>query len=190
MTAATTPLLCACGHPSRLHTEAFGCDVNACGCDQFRAGAIPAGQPVARPQTQLPAPAVVRPIVTAAPAQPVALANDPRVLFAAAKRSSSKSVVALGAKVEADLAKLLELLRGERESAEAARLREARAAETKAEIARLEAQLAAAKAKLVGRPAVACSVTDCDRSFESSQAMAMHRRRTHEGFDPHAPKAG
>lgn len=36
----------------------------------------------------------------------------------------------------------------------------------------------------------ACTRTDCDRTFATGQARAMHERRAHDGFDPKAAKAG
>lgn len=31
-----------------------------------------------------------------------------------------------------------------------------------------------------------CGAPDCDRTFPSAQGLSLHRRRAHEGFDPHA----
>lgn len=67
-------------------------------------------------------------------------------------------------------------------------------AAARAEVARLEAQLAAAKAKLKGTttvtPAAAskptstgthpCRADGCDRTFDSGQGRALHERRAHE----------
>ncbi len=224
-------LLCACGHPNRRHTQAFGCDLTACGCNIFRDS--PTAEPAEQPSTPRTAPTVVRAptpatvsllcacghgreLHTAAckacrcggyrtglPTAPPRAADDPRVLIAAGKRSGNQRITSIAHRVEADLAKLLELLRAERAQTEERELAARRAAEARAEISRLEAQLAAAKAKLRGKPAPraaapvasvdlhACPVGGCDRTFESTQAVAMHRRRAHEGYDPAAAaKAG
>ena len=128
-----TMLICGCGHPETAHAGApLGCK-SCAGCGRFR-----------------PRPASIVPNVVTAPAPAPAASPTPQAeaLIKAGKRSQSKRTAALALKVEHQLAELLELVRDERRAAEAKEAEEKAAAEARAEIARLEQELAAARAKL------------------------------------------
>lgn len=62
-------------------------------------------------------------------------------------------------------------------------------AKRRARIAKLEAELAQLKGRKPKKATGdvgdhACPVNGCDRTFATTQAVAMHRRRAHEGFNP------
>lgn len=175
----TTPVFapCKCGHLKARH-EAAGlapqCIVDGCSCLNYRPDVSD------RPE---------RPVPFATPARPVDQPARPS-LIAAGRASSNKSIRALADKVDEQMRTLAQRLR-EDESNAAAR----------AEVQRLERELAAAKARLKGEsktppssapkpPKAAgtypCLADGCDRTFERSQARASHTRITHEGFDMRA----
>jgi uncharacterized membrane protein YccC len=94
--------------------------------------------------------------------------------LAAAARSPFKRTTALAKRIAAEIEDLRDRLAGE-----------ARSAQTLAEIARLEKQLAAAKARLkgaqsTGQPAAGTvDCPDCGRTFTGAHGLAVHQARTH-----------
>lgn len=159
--------------------------------------------------TEHPDPASVtrisRPVAVAstpaATGTPLTRPDEIRVLINTAKGHPSKRIQAAGDKVIDAVDRLKTLLREDQEKHAAKRQQEAEKIAARAEVERLEQQLRAAKAKLRGgttnkkletSPSSgdhACEHDGCDRSFASSQARAMHQRRAHEGFNPHAKAA-
>lgn len=120
----------------------------------------------------------------------------------------------LADRLRAERVAVEEKARAAREAEEARRLAVQARAAVEREVAELENRLKAAKQKLRSTPAKgfkngrtppaptrapqvaapvvgthACTHDGCDRTFDSAQAVAMHRRRAHEGFDPNAAKA-
>lgn len=210
---------CRCGHSKSDH-EALApqCAATRCTCLRYVPKSAPERFD-ATPAHPAPISGPPLASVKAGPSFPVA-ASTPTAptadqIIAAGKRSAIKRCNALAEKIEAELADLRDRIhaereaveakeRKEREKAEAARRRDAEKAEAKREVERLEAALKAARAKLHGRtppaakdndkPVVTgqhiCRRDDCGRSFDTTQARAMHERRAHDGFDPRAVKAG
>lgn len=116
-----------------------------------------------------------------------------------AQSHPSKRVQAAASRVLGQLDKLRHLIAEDEQKNAARRKAAAEKARIRADVERLEHELAAAKAKLRGKrgPAAArdtdgeysCTVEGCDRVFTSSQGAAAHRRRAHEGFSPAAVHA-
>lgn len=201
--ASTAVERCAnpnCQHAKHRHeTPGFDgeCIAALCKCTRF----------VAKDTAPAPAAPLQAAPAPAAPSTPVPVVGPSTdQLIAAGKRSASKRTVTLAERIEAQLLELRTRLHDDRRTAEEAQRREQERTAAAAEVAKLKAALAAAKAKLHGRtpprtksttPAAPglggphpCPVTGCDRSFVSTQAAAMHRRRAHEGFNPGRREAG
>lgn len=144
--------------------------------------------------------------------------DEIRVLLNTAKSHPSKRIQRAADRVFDDLDKLRTLIREDEEKNSARRKAEAERAARKAaeerkkqalkeEVARLEAELREKKAQLrsgktktaAATPAAttpapaggdhACDRDDCDRSFATVQALRMHQRRAHDGFNPNAARA-
>lgn len=154
---------------------------------------LPAGRPLPKTTGAAAAPA-------AAPVpdpSPLTKPDEIRILLNTAKGHPSKRIQAAADKVFDQLDRVRTLLREDEEKHAERRKADAAKAAARAEVERLEAQLAAAKAKLRGKPATAatqggdhaCNHEDCDRTFGTVQAVRMHERRAHEGFDPNVVKA-
>lgn len=150
---------CVCGHPKLSHELELApqCVAEKCTCLSYR------------------------PKSAVAPGGTASLTTIPtrsgfEQMLAAARRSESKRVQALGEKIRGlfdDLAARIEA--------------ESASAEARAEVARLERQLAEAKAKLRGKtgvPAAAdpgefqCAV--CSKTVNSAQGLATHVTRVHK----------
>lgn len=108
-----------------------------------------------------------------------------------AAASSRKSTRQLGDRIKAQLDRLAKVLVEEKRAAEAKAAQAEADKERLAKIAELEAELAKLKGKRPRKtastqPAAHHRCDECDRSFGTVQALRLHERRTHEGFDPRA----
>lgn len=110
----------------------------------------------------------------------------------------------LGAKIGALLTDLTARLDDEEEAREAKVKADREAAAVATRIAQLEAEIAKLKrktpkvAKTTGvshatRPVVtgeySCTMDSCDRTFDTTQGVALHQRRAHEGWNPRTVNA-
>lgn len=216
--------VCACGHKKDKH-ELPGfdgeCIGDGCKCRQYRSAQAVAQLPPPKnaglahtPPGSPPGRVAAQPTVHPEPGIAVRGERPPplELLLQAGQRSSIARTVALTEKIALLLHDLRGRLTDERQSAEekARRVEEEQAA--RADVARLTAELEAAKAKLRGRtpprtstpspatpPAnrgavrgalIDCPAEGCGRSFDTPQGAAAHRRRAHEGFNLRSAKAG
>jgi hypothetical protein len=172
---------CQCGHGHAEHqTLAPQCAHQHCTCLNYRA--TRSATPVAP----------LHPVQPRAAAAAVAAGADATIdaVLAAGKRSPFKRTVALSDKIARELDDLRGRLGDQRQAVEQRRRADAARAKALTEIAELEKQLAAAKAKLkqtrheAGLPGGERSTgqrqcPDCDQSFETSQRLGVHRRWNH-----------
>ena len=170
---------CQCGHGHAEHQPlAPQCTHRQCTCLNYRA---------TQPATPLAPLHSLQPRAAAA-----AATAEPTIdaVLAAGKRSPFKRTVALSDKIARELDDLRGRLGDERQAAEQRRRADAARAKALTEIAQLETQLAAAKAKLkqtrheAGLPggerrAGQRQCPDCDQSFETAQRLGVHRRWNH-----------
>ncbi len=176
----TSNMRCECRHPKDAHHDSFD-QCGFCDCLEFRReGSRETVNGLVR-SVDTPQPKVS--ITTGDETDEDAPGDAVADLITRARKSDVKAIVKLAEKADAAVAKLRERMD---EDAEAAKVR--------AEIAALERKLSAARAKLRGgTDTKAAKLTgqvracdQCDRTFDSGQGLAMHRRRAHEGFDPMA----
>lgn len=128
--------------------------------------------------------------------QGVAHPDEIRVLLNTAKAAKPKRIQALANKIFDDLDRLRGLLDAETEKTRAKAADDQAKAAARAEVKRLEQQLADAKAKLRGTPATTTNVTpvvegthecsSCGKKFASPQGRALHQTRTGCGSEPKA----
>jgi hypothetical protein len=134
---------CRCGHTKLNHDPlAPQCSASGCTCLSYRPSVA---EPAAAPTTP-PGLRAVPSTRTAAPSAPLI-----EQLISAGKRSTTQRTVKLAEKIDAELADLRTRVNDEREAVEAKRAADAEREAARVEVARLEEQLAAAKAKLRGR---------------------------------------
>jgi hypothetical protein len=174
---------CRCGHSKEAHSVpsmAPQCTAQKCACLAYRpdVATVPP-----RPMTTPTVPAP--PTVTLVP-EPTDGPTLEQVLQAG-KRSDLKRTVALAEKVADLLADLRGRLADERRAAEAQRKADAEREAAGAEVARLEAALRVAKAKLRGAPAQAATSTagtgrstqDCPTCGLPFSNLGVHRAKKH-----------
>jgi hypothetical protein len=176
MTTQLTHPDCRCGHDRPAHYQngfAPQCTAARCTCLRYQ----PADQNTPTPRATTD--------------------NDTTIdqLVAAGRRSSTRRIATLAQRVHDQAATLRALLAAERSKAEATRRAEADKQAARREVERLEVELAAAKAKLRGKPAPAAPTArrdtlgrriardatpkvcpDCGQTF---QALGPHRARKH-----------
>jgi len=110
----------------------------------------------------------------------------------------------LGVKISALLVNLTDRLADEQEARDAKVKAEKADAAVAARIAVLEAEIAKLKRKPAKTPKTtgashatravltgefSCTMDSCDRVFDTSQGVALHQRRAHEGFNPRTVNA-
>jgi hypothetical protein len=161
---------CRCGHNRLSHEveDAPACVHEGCGCQDFRAAI--AGVPTS----------------TVGPTA--------EQLIAAGKRSESKRIVALSDRIAEQLSDLGARLRQERQDSEERRKHAEAQQKARAEIERLERELAAARALVKGRtpPSTVssrahpptygeypCPDEQCPKVATTAQGLSAHRRSAH-----------
>ena len=168
MSAALIVLCDICGHADRMHRGDEGCLGPGCDCAGGTAvDDLPRSEPAS---SEAPAPAAGSVPVAAAPGGTV------EELLVEGKRSGVKRTAALAGKIELHLSTLRGWL-----------AQEAGRAEARREVERLERELAAAKAKLTGKPASTAAAPrsssfacpDCGQTFTTPQGRGSHRGRVH-----------
>lgn len=169
---------CKCGHSKGLHPERTeeACIQDGCGCAEYRPGTM---RDLSVPNVR---PAITPPSPPAPPSGPSA-----EQILAAGRRSPRTKKLA--DKIAGDLERLRERLVEERVAAQARQERDNAKAADRAEVERLTAALAAAKAKLGGARTPPSRVStrgshscpDCERTFDTAQGRGSHRARAH-GF--------
>ena len=152
---------------------------------------IPEQRPAPRPAARAPQTAGAATSTPTAPA-PITQPDEIRTLINTAMQHPSKRIQNAAGKVVDDIAKLRTLIREDEEKHAERRKADAARAAARAEVERLEQQLAAAKAKLRGdKPAPAtqqpaattapkvehpCRNDGCDRVFDTGQGRSLHER--------------
>lgn len=133
--------------------------------------------------------ATVTPAAPAPPAKP----DEIRILLNTAKAHPSKRIQAAADRVFDQLDRVRDMLREDETKHAEKRKAAAEKAAARAEVERLEAQLAAAKARLRGKPATkptaaktekspttpgthACGNPGCNRTFDTGQGRSLHER--------------
>lgn len=151
--------------------------------------------------------AVTSPVTPAQPATPITRPDEIRVLLNTAKDHPSKRIQSAADRIFDSLDRLRSLIAEDEEKNAAKRRAAAEKAAARAEVERLEAQLAAAKAKLRGKPAGAnattaptaaeakkstaprgeypCRNDGCDKVIDTPQGRGLHERQHCE----HRPEA-
>jgi len=152
---------------------------------------IPSTRPTSRPN-----PFAVTPAATIAHIPPTIVE-----ILSQAARSPFIRTQNIGTKISALLADLTARLNDEQAAVEAKASADREAARIASRIATLQAEIDKLKrkpAKTTGvshatRPVItgehSCTTTGCDRTFPTIQGAVTHRRRAHEGFNPHAKAA-
>jgi hypothetical protein len=191
------------GYPNK-DRMAWAVDVLIQGGDKIPESQLRAGTPLdpatpARAQStgqRNPSFAVVPPAVTVHHIQP-ATAD----LLHQASESPFIRTQNMSAKISALLADLTARLVDEQQQVEAKVQADRESARIASRIATLQAEIDKLKrkpAKATGvshatRPVItgehSCTTTGCDRTFPTIQGAVTHRRRAHEGFNPHAKAA-
>lgn len=179
MTAAIITL-CKCGHAERRHSDEYGCENDECGCSAFRPDD---GKTAPVRVVPPPGPAAAsQPPRGAAAASPPTGAPSIEQLLAAGKRSPSKRIAALAARVDGQVQALAGALHDERQAAETKRRADVEKEAARREVADLEQRLAAAKAKARRTPPATrvpgtgvCP--DCGKTGLSN--IGTHRFRAH-----------
>ena len=181
-TVLPAPKVCLCRHPKRAHErEGFApqCTDRGCHCLRYRETHRPAADAVVPIQPAAPTPRVFDPAARDLPP------TVEQVLTAAA-RSGRKRTVTAGEKITTLIGDLRGRLADERVAAEQARVDAHVREQIRAEIARAEEQLAAAKAKLHGPARTPPGENsgehpcpDCGKTFATAQAIGVHRAKAH-----------
>ena len=178
------------GYPDR-DKLAWAADILAKKIDEDATAEIPAASTPARlaPRTVTSAAPSVSALVTAAPAAQSRPSDDVKALLAAGKASPSKRTQRLADRILDDVSRLRGLIDAERAKQEAKAKADAERSAATEEIKRLERQLAEAKrragySRSSGGGAVhgdyPCGADGCDRTFDTAQGVALHRRRIHD----------
>jgi hypothetical protein len=172
--AVAMPERCRCSHTRARH-ELPGfdgeCVATDCRCTEFRLVEHEIAQP--------PAPARRDPAVSG-------VLNTVEQVVAIARSIGTRRMLLTAARVDHQVAELRALIVAERAKARDEAARQQIVAidrETKA-----TAKARKPPKQPAGEGPHACGREGCDRSFITTQAAAMHRRRAHEGFDPRAKK--
>jgi len=166
------------------------------------------------PQSQLRTGTPLDPVAAATPVRtaggrpsnfalipPVVIAHVPPAttdLLRQAEQSPFIRTQNIGAKISALLADLTARLNDEQQQVEAKAQADRESARIASRIATLQAEIDKLKRKTpkvagvshATRPVItgehSCTTPGCDRTFPTIQGAVTHRRRAHEGFNPHA----